>query len=153
MATSTKTKNETETPAAAETLKEPLALSVVPEAKKPFTFNFSIARNIPIPDKAATRKIGVAHAFVGEFDRMGHNDSLFIPTEYWTSRDGIKPENAVKPSWQKQTIGGLYNVWRKKEEARAKLRLVTMERDPTSNPDPEFPAMAGVRCWVVDTTR
>lgn len=128
---------------------EKLGLGVPQAASLPDTFTFSISRNVPIPEKVRKTPT-TAHTFVAEFDRMGHNDSMFIPSAYWLKR-GVKPENATKGQWQKQTISGLFAAWRKKDESRSKLRLVTVARDV--NEDQEFPAFAGVRAWVVDTTR
>lgn len=153
MATTTKpkpTEDETITKEDVGTLS---AQDLAPSApKEPFKFEFKISRGIPIPEKV--RKAGPnvnAHPFPAEWDRMGHNDSLFVPTDYWTKARGHDVAKA-KLSWQKGTLGNLFTNWKGKDkEARGKWRLVSVTREVGD--DAEFPAMSGVRTWLVDTSR
>lgn len=117
----------------------------------PPDFSFAVSKNVPIPEKAARATPKTAHAFAAHFENMGHNDSIFVPLAYWLGRPGRTVDN-TPPSWQKATISGLFVAFRKKApEKRSNLRLTTIAREVGE--DPEFPQLAGVRAWVVDTTR
>lgn len=114
----------------------------------PPDFEFKLSHNIPIPVKVrGTPK--TAHAFTSLFDAASHNSAFFVPLAYWLARGRSVEETPL--SWQKATISGTFVAWRKKDASRDKLRLTTIAREVGD--DPEFPQLAGVRAWVVDTTR
>lgn len=139
-----------------ESTTEPTPASLIPAL--PADFAFTVSENVLIPE-AAPRYRPPSHPWVELYDKMGHNSSFFVPVSYWITKRERTAENTPF-SWQAQTIRTTFNDWKKKGSAglkagetnpREKWSLTTIHRELGA--DPEFPTMAGIRAWKVDSTR